>query len=107
MGDGSQDIYWHDPNVLYISMHQDGRTLYPGSGFTDEFGGPGALGLTLNVPLPPRTSDQGFLHAIENLILPVLDEFKPDLIVNSAGSGQSLLGSDHAYGLYCKRVCQT
>jgi len=84
-GDGSQDIYWHDPNVLYISMHQDGRTLYPGSGFTDEFGGPGALGLTLNVPLPPRTSDQGFLHAIENLILPVLDEFKPDLIVNSAG----------------------
>jgi acetoin utilization deacetylase AcuC-like enzyme len=84
-GDGSQDIYWHDPNVLYISMHQDGRTLYPGSGFTNEFGGPGALGLTLNVPLPPRTSDQGFLHTIENLILPVLDEFKPDLIVNSAG----------------------
>jgi acetoin utilization deacetylase AcuC-like enzyme len=39
-GDGTQDIYWHDPDTLFISMHQDGRTLYPGSGFTDELGGP-------------------------------------------------------------------
>lgn len=84
-GDGSQDIFWHDPNVLYISIHQDGRTLYPGTGFPDEFGGPGALGMTVNVPLPPRTSDRGFLYTVENLILPVLDEFKPDLVINSAG----------------------
>ncbi|MCD6571637.1 MAG: histone deacetylase [Deltaproteobacteria bacterium] len=84
-GDGSQDIYWHDPNVLYISLHQDGRTLYPGSGFPNEFGGPNAMGLTVNIPLPPHTSDAGFLHVIETLVLPVLDEFKPDLIINSAG----------------------
>ncbi len=84
-GDGSQDVYWHDPNVLYISIHQDGRTLYPGSGFPDEFGGPCAQGMTLNVPLPPKTSDEGMLLAMERLILPVLDEFKPDLIINSAG----------------------
>jgi len=84
-GDGSQDVYWHDPNVLYISIHQDGRTLYPGSGFPDEFGGPGAQGMTLNVPLPPKTSDEGMLLVMEQLILPVLDEFKPDLIINSAG----------------------
>ncbi len=84
-GDGSQDIYWHDPNVLYISLHQDGRTLYPGSGFPDEFGGPNALGMTVNVPLPPRTSDKGYLSVIENLVLPILDEFKPDLVINSAG----------------------
>ncbi|MEA1970321.1 MAG: histone deacetylase [Thermodesulfobacteriota bacterium] len=84
-GDGSQDIFWHDPNTLYISVHQDGRTLYPGSGFPDEFGGPNALGYTINIPLPPNTSDEGFLFALDNLILPMLDEFKPDLIINSAG----------------------
>jgi acetoin utilization deacetylase AcuC-like enzyme len=60
-GDGTQDIYWHDPNTLFISIHQDGRTLYPGSGFHDEFGGPNALGMTVNIPLPPQTSDRGFL----------------------------------------------
>lgn len=84
-GDGSQDIFWHDPNTLYISVHQDGRTLYPGSGFPEEFGGPNALGYTINIPLPPNTSDEGFLFALDNLILPILDEFKPDLIINSAG----------------------
>ncbi len=84
-GDGTQDIYWHDPNTLYISIHQDGRTLYPGSGFPDEFGGPNALGTTVNIPLPPKTSEEGFLFVLDNLILPILDDFKPDLIVNSAG----------------------
>ncbi|HSA13681.1 MAG TPA: histone deacetylase, partial [Spirochaetota bacterium] len=39
-GDGTQDVYWHDPNILYISIHQDGRTLYPGSGHVPELGGP-------------------------------------------------------------------
>ncbi len=84
-GDGTQDIYWHDPNTLFISIHQDGRTLYPGSGFTNELGGPNATGTTLNIPLPPYTSDEGFLYAIENIVLPILDDFKPDLIINSAG----------------------
>jgi acetoin utilization deacetylase AcuC-like enzyme len=84
-GDGTQDIFWHDPETLFISIHQDGRTLYPGSGFHDEFGGPNALGMTVNIPLPPRTSDRGFLHVLDHVILPILDEFKPDLIVNSAG----------------------
>jgi len=84
-GDGTQDIFWHDPDTLFISIHQDGRTLYPGSGFQDEFGGPNALGTTINIPLPPRTSDRGFLHVLEQAILPILKEFKPDLIINSAG----------------------
>jgi acetoin utilization deacetylase AcuC-like enzyme len=84
-GDGTQDIYWHDPDVLFISFHQDGRTLYPGSGFTDEIGGPLAAGTTLNVPLPPGTTDEGILYVLDNLVLPVLKEFQPELIVNSAG----------------------
>lgn len=84
-GDGTQDIYWHDPEVLYISLHQDGRTLYPGSGFLDEIGGPNALGKTINIPLPPMTSTEGFLYVIENAVLPILEMFKPDIVINSAG----------------------
>jgi len=84
-GDGTQDIYWHDPDTLFISIHQDGRTLYPGSGFPNELGGPNALGATLNIPLPPNTSDEGFLYTIKNVVIPVLEDFKPDIIINSAG----------------------
>jgi acetoin utilization deacetylase AcuC-like enzyme len=84
-GDGTQDIYWHDPDTLFISIHQDGRTLYPGSGFPSELGGINAVGKTLNVPLPPNTSEEGFLYAIKQIVMPILDDFKPDIIINSAG----------------------
>ena len=84
-GDGTQEIFWHDPDVLCISFHQDGHTLYPGSGFVNEMGGPQALGRTLNIPLPPGTTDEGIHYVLDNLILPVLGDFKPDLILNSAG----------------------
>ena len=84
-GDGTQDIYWHDPDTLFISIHQDGRTLYPGSGFPNEQGGPNALGTTVNIPLPPNTSEEGFLYAAQKLVLPILNDFKPELVINSAG----------------------
>lgn len=84
-GDGTQDIFYHDPDTLFISFHQDGRTLYPGSGFTDEAGSPKALGTTINLPLPPGTTDEGLHYVLDNLILPVLDDFQPDIIINSAG----------------------
>ena len=84
-GDGTQDIYWHDPDTLFISVHQDGRTLYPGSGFPDESGGPNAQGTIVNIPLPPGTGEQGFLYALDELILPVLERFQPEVVINSAG----------------------
>lgn len=84
-GDGTQDIYWHDPDTLFISIHQDGRTLYPGSGFPSEIGGINAVGKTLNIPLPPNTSEEGFLYALKNIVMPVLEDFKPEIIINSAG----------------------
>lgn len=84
-GDGSQDIFWNDPDVLFISFHQDGRTLYPGSGFPDELGGPNALGRTLNIPLPPGTPDEGFHLVLDEFVLPVLADFSPELVLNSAG----------------------
>ena len=84
-GDGTQDIFYHDPDVLFISLHQDGRTLFPGSGFINELGGPNAYGKTLNIPLLPGTGDQGINYVFDNLILLVLEEFKPEIIINSAG----------------------
>jgi len=84
-GDGTQEIFWHDPDILFISFHQDGRTLYPGTGFIEELGGPLAHGSTINVPLPPRTTDVGIHYVLDNLVLPILAEFKPELVVNSAG----------------------
>ena len=84
-GDGTQDIFYHDPETLFISFHQDGRTLYPGSGFTNEMGSPPAFGSTINLPLPPGTNDEGLHTILDELILPVLADFQPDLIINSAG----------------------
>lgn len=84
-GDGTQDIFWNDPDVLFISFHQDGRTLYPGTGFIREAGGPLAYGRTLNIPLNPHTTDVGILYVLENLVLPLLEDFQPELVVNSAG----------------------
>ncbi|HOB08719.1 MAG: histone deacetylase [Limnochordia bacterium] len=83
--DGTQDIFYNDPGILHISLHQDGRTLYPGTGFVTERGGPAAYGNTINVPLPPGTGDEGILYVMENLVMPILEEWKPDYIINAAG----------------------
>jgi acetoin utilization deacetylase AcuC-like enzyme len=83
--DGSQDIYYNDPDVLHICIHQDGRTLYPGTGAAEELGGPGAYGLTLNLPLLPESGDRELLYGVEQLVLPVLADFHPDIVINAAG----------------------
>lgn len=84
-GDGTQDIFYNDPDTLFVSIHQDGRTLYPGSGFINESGGPSAPGYTINLPLPPGTSEEGFDMVMERVVMPLIDEFEPELIINSAG----------------------
>jgi acetoin utilization deacetylase AcuC-like enzyme len=84
-GDGTQEIYWHDPDTLFISLHQDGRTIFPGTGFPDEMGGPNALGATVNIPLPPQTGEEGFALVLEELVMPLLERFEPELVINSAG----------------------
>ncbi|RYD02436.1 hypothetical protein N752_24200 [Desulforamulus aquiferis] len=84
-GDGTQDIFYHDPDVLFISFHQDGRTIYPGTGFTYELGGPGAYCSTINIPLPPGVTDSGLHYVMDNLISPILKDFEADFVVNSAG----------------------
>lgn len=84
-GDGSQDVFYHDPNTLYISFHQDGRTLYPGTGFPEEAGTPGAWGTNINLPLLPGTGDEGLHRLYDGLITHILEDFQPEIIINSAG----------------------
>lgn len=84
-GDGSQDVFYHDPDTLYISFHQDGRTLYPGTGFPEEAGSPGAWGTNINLPLLPGTGDEGLHRLCDGLISHILEDFQPELIINSAG----------------------
>jgi acetoin utilization deacetylase AcuC-like enzyme len=84
-GNGTQAAFEADPSVLFISLHQDPRTCYPGSGFDWETGvGPGA-GLTLNIPLPPGSDDQAYIAAMDDQVVPRLEKFKPDFLLLSAG----------------------
>ena len=95
-GDGSQDVFYHDPDTLYISFHQDGRTLYPGTGFMDEFGGPQAIGANIDIPLPPGTGDEGLLKVMRELVLPILHEFNMNVTAKGYAELVDLLQADIA-----------
>src|ERR1700712_841621 len=79
-GNGTQDIFWDDPSVLFCSTHQ--MPLYPGSGAKTE---KGASGNIVNAPLSANTGSDHFREAFKSRVLPALDEFRPDLIIISAG----------------------
>ncbi|MCU4182876.1 histone deacetylase [Acidiferrimicrobium sp. IK] len=82
-GNGTQDIFWEHPSVLYISIHQ--WPLYPGSGRFEERGhGPGA-GTTLNLPLPPRSCAPAYLGLFDEVVAPEVERFAPDWLLVSAG----------------------
>ncbi|WP_432514877.1 class II histone deacetylase [Kineococcus sp. SYSU DK001] len=83
-GNGTQSIFWDDPSVLTVSIHQD-RCFPPNSGFGHERGGGAGHGYNLNLPLPPGTGDGGYLYAVENVVVPALRAFAPDLIVVASG----------------------
>ncbi|CAN5137977.1 acetoin utilization protein AcuC [soil metagenome] len=84
-GDGPQAIFFADPRVLTISLHQDGRTLFPGTGGVDELGEGDALGTKVNVPLPPFTGDDGWRAAFEEVVPPLVEAFAPDVLVTQLG----------------------
>jgi len=85
-GNGTSDIYYRDPNVLYISLHQDPRTIYPGTGFVWQIGEGAGEGFNVNVPLPPGTGDSTYLYALNEIFVPLADEFKPEIIIANGGS---------------------
>jgi acetoin utilization protein AcuC len=84
-GDGPQAIFYDDPRVLTVSLHESGRYLFPGTGFADERGAGEAVGTVVNVPLPPYTSDDGWLHAFREIVPPQVRAWRPDVLVTQLG----------------------
>jgi len=84
-GDGVQAAFYDDPRVLTISLHQSGRTLFPGTGFPRESGSGDAEGTAVNVALPAGTGDAGWLRAFSGVVPVLLREFRPDVLVTQHG----------------------
>jgi acetoin utilization deacetylase AcuC-like enzyme len=82
-GNGTQDIFWLREDVFFLSMHQ--FPLYPGTGRIDEKGGGIGEGLTVNIPLPPYSGDRGYRTATDEIILPLLKRYSPQMILVSVG----------------------
>jgi acetoin utilization deacetylase AcuC-like enzyme len=84
-GNGTQEIFFRDPTVLNLSFHQDGRTLYPGTGSLEKIGGDEGEGYTINLPFPPGAGTESYLHAFNELIPPLVHQFKPEIILYQSG----------------------
>jgi acetoin utilization protein AcuC len=84
-GDGVERIFYDDPRVMTVSLHETGQMLFPGTGFPTDTGGPGAEGSAVNVALPPGTSDAGWLRAFHAVVPPLVREFAPDVLVTQHG----------------------
>ncbi|MET1008231.1 MAG: acetoin utilization protein AcuC [Propionibacteriaceae bacterium] len=84
-GDGVQAIFYDDPRVMTISLHETPACLFPGTGFPTEIGGPGALGSAVNIALPPGTNDSGWLRAFHAVVPPALRVFEPTILVTQHG----------------------
>jgi acetoin utilization protein AcuC len=85
-GDGVQWIFYEEPRVLTVSLHQSGRYLYPGTGFEDEIGAGPASGASVNVPLLPYTSTEDYLWALGEVLPAVGAAFRPDAVVTQVGA---------------------
>lgn len=84
-GDGTQNIFWNDPRVMTISLHESGLTLFPGTGFANETGGRDAEGTAVNIALPARTTDAGWLRAFHAVVPQLTEAFAPEVIVSQHG----------------------
>jgi acetoin utilization protein AcuC len=84
-GNGTQDIYIDDKSVLNLSFHQDGRTLYPGTGSVETIGREDTAGYNVNLPFPPGTGGESYLNAFKEIVPPIVKQFKPDIILYQSG----------------------
>ncbi|HVC13959.1 MAG TPA: histone deacetylase [Acidimicrobiales bacterium] len=110
-GNGTQEIFWDDPAVLYVSTHQ--WPLYPGTGRPEEVGGPGAIGATLNVPLPPGATGDVLLQVMDDVVAPAVEAFRADWVLVSCGYDAhrddplaELMLSSADFGALARRVAQ-
>ena len=84
-GDGVQEAFYADPRVLTVSLHESGRTLFPGTGFVEELGEGAGRGYAVNLPLAPETDDATYLWAFGEIVPPLVAQFAPDFLVAQLG----------------------
>jgi acetoin utilization deacetylase AcuC-like enzyme len=82
-GNGTQDMYWSDPDVMYVSLHE--WPLYPGTGRLDDMGAGAGTGSTVNFPLPAGATGDVYLAALDEVVAPLVERFRPDWVMISAG----------------------
>ncbi len=85
-GNGTTEYFYEDPSVLLIDLHQDPRTLYPGTGFAHQIGAGDGQGFTINVPMPFLSGEEAYRLVFEEIVRPVVEEFSPQIIIRNGGS---------------------
>lgn len=85
-GNGTCEYFYSNPKVLFIDLHQDPRTLYPGTGFAQDIGSGEGKGFTINVPMPVGAGYDSYQQVFEEIIEPLTIEFKPQIIIRNGGS---------------------
>jgi acetoin utilization protein AcuC len=89
-GNGTNEYFYSDPRVLFIDLHQDPRTLYPGTGFAWQIGSGEGRGFTINVPMPVGANYDSYQLVFDEIVEPLAEEFKPQIIIRNGGSDPHL-----------------
>ena len=84
-GDGVQEAFYETNQVMVISLHESGKTLWPGTGFEDETGNGAGKGFTVNVPLPIGIWDAAYLEVFTEIVIPLIKAYEPDIFVLQSG----------------------
>ena len=107
-GDGVQAAFYGTDKVLTISIHETGRVLFPNSGFETETGEGEGKGYAVNLPMPPYSDDELFLHAFEEVVPPLIERFRPDIVVAQLGvdsfTGDPLTHLNYTNNGFCEAV---
>ncbi len=98
-GNGTKQIFYNDPKILFIDIHQDPSTIYPGEGFIEEIGKEKGEGFTINIPLAPYSSNAAYEYVFNEIVFPIAHEFKPQIIIRNGGSDPHYLDTLTNLGL--------
>ncbi|MDO4686918.1 MAG: acetoin utilization protein AcuC [Corynebacterium sp.] len=85
-GDGVERLFWDDPRVVTMSVHESGLYLFPGTGHAGDIGGPNAYGTAVNVALETNVSDVDWLRNVHSIIPAILQRFRPEIIISQHGA---------------------
>ena len=85
-GNGTAEYFNTEPRVLFVDIHQDPRTIYPGTGFTADVGAEAGKGFTVNIPLPVYAGDDSYKMVLEELVSPLAREYQPQILIRNGGS---------------------